>query len=185
MDHSVDDVNRNELDNLLSAEGNNDDIGNSDANIASLLQQLLVSTSSLQSSVDNINLQMNEMKDHRIDMQTDIDHLKKVVFNADMHGSLFNKPQHGHDNEAKNEERVQHDGADNDAGNDISNSKLDVGDNANNSNKPVLDKYSLNDDFDAEGYTFVNDDIDDDGNVYNNNEGHSVNSQRFSAAIFG
>ena len=118
---------------------------------------------------------MNEMKDHRIDMQTDIDHLKKVVFNADMHGSLFNKPQHGHDNEAKNEERVQHDGADNDAGNDISNSKLDVGDNANNSNKPVLDKYSLNDDFDAEGYAFVNDDIDDDGNVCNNNEGHSVN----------
>ena len=117
MDNSLDDVNRSDLDNLLSTEANNDDIGNNEASITNLLQQLLVSTSSLQSSVNNINLQMNEMKDHRIDMQTDIDHLKKVIFKADMHGSLFNKPKHGHDNEAKNEEHVQRDGADYDVGN--------------------------------------------------------------------
>ena len=175
------DVNRTDLDNLLANEDNSEDNGNDNININTLLQQLLSATTNLQSSVNEVNVTMHEMKQHQTDMQSKIDHIENVVFKADMHGSLFNKPRHGHDNEAKNEERAQHDGADDDVGNDINNSKLDVGndinnskldvgDNANNSNKPVLDKYSLNDDFDAEGYTFVNDGADDDGDV--NNEGH-------------
>ena len=52
---------------------------------------------------------------------------------------------------------------DNDVGNDTNNSTLDVGkvansptpDDGNNAVKPVLDKYNLNDEFDAEGYTFI------------------------------
>ena len=45
-----------------------------------------------------------------------------------------------------------------DVGSDANNAKPDVGDDANNS-KLELNKYDLNDEFDAEGYAFVNDDV--------------------------
>ena len=122
MDPNIDDVNRSDLDNLLTTEDNNDDIGNNDASNNTLLQQLLSATSVLQSSVNTINMQMNEMRSQRNDMQSNIDQLKKVVFSADMHGSLFNKLQHGHGIEAMNEESARIGGTDNDVGNDANNS---------------------------------------------------------------
>ena len=47
MDNNMDDVNRSDLDNLLTTEDNNDDIGNNDTSINALLQQLLSATASL------------------------------------------------------------------------------------------------------------------------------------------
>ena len=95
MDPNIDDVNRSDLDNLLTTEDNNDDVGNNDASVNTLSQQLLSATSVPQSSVNAINMQMNKMRSQRNDMQSNINQLKKVVFSADMHGSLFNKLQHG------------------------------------------------------------------------------------------
>ena len=95
MDPNIDDVNRSDLDNLLTTEDNNDDVGNNDASINTLLQQLLSATSSLQSSVNTINMQMNEMRSQRNDMQSNINQLKKVVFSADMHGSMLQFVEQG------------------------------------------------------------------------------------------
>ena len=174
------DVNRTDLDNLLANEDNSEDNGDDNVNINTLLQQLLSATTSLQSSVNEVNVAMHEMKQHQTDTQSKIDHIENVVFSADIHGTRFNQPKIGHGSDAMNEDSVQVDGANVsklDVGNEANNSKPDVGDNANdsNNNKPVLDKYSLNDDFDAEGYTFINDDVDDDGDVSNNNGGHGNN----------
>ena len=68
-------IDRDTVDNLLTAADSNENIGNNNANIDSMLQQLLAATTSLQTSVNNINIAMNEMKSQQNDMQTDIDHL--------------------------------------------------------------------------------------------------------------
>ena len=54
MDNNMDDINRDTLDNLLTVTDNNDDNGNNDISINTLLQQLLLTTTSLKASVDNI-----------------------------------------------------------------------------------------------------------------------------------
>ena len=167
------DVNRADLDNLLASEDNSEDNGNDSININTLLQQLLSATTNLQSSVNEVNVTIHEMKQHQTDMQSKIDHIENVVFSADLHGTRFNKPKIGHDSDAMNEDSMQVDGANIsklDVGNDANNSKPDVGNNANNSNSKLeLNKYDLNDEFDAEAYTFVNDN-DDNDDVKNKNE---------------
>ena len=83
MNINVDDINRDALDNFLTVEDNNEDIGNDDTSINTLLHQLLSATTSLQSSVDAINVKMIEMKNQQRDMQTNISHIEKVVFSAE------------------------------------------------------------------------------------------------------
>ena len=178
------DVNRTDLDKLLAKEDNSEDNGNDNININTLLQQLLSATTNLQSSVNEVNVTMHEMKQHQTDMQSKIDHIENVVFSADIHGTRFNQPKIGHDSDAMNEDSMQVDGANIsklDVGNDANNSKPDVGDDANNSNSKLeLNKYDLNDEFDAEVYTFVsnndNNDDNDDVKTNNNNDEHGNNN---------
>ena len=107
------DVNRADLDNLLASEDNSEDNGNDSININTLLQQLLSATTNLQSSVNEVNVTIHEMKQHQTDMQSKIDHIENVVFSADLHGTRFNKPKIGHDSDAMNEDSMQVDGANN------------------------------------------------------------------------
>ncbi len=177
----MEDVNSGTLDNLLAAADNNNNdnnIGNSDIDTISLLQQLLIATASLKASMDTFDVTMNEMKNHQTDMQATINHIENVVFSTEIHGTRFNKPQLGHDIDVMNEANIQIDGADNDVGNDTNNATLDVGNDANSSTpddgndavKPVLDKYNLSDEFDAEDYTFINNDVNNDGKMINNDD---------------
>ena len=64
MDRNADDIDRNDLDILLT-EDNNEDNGNNNASINTILQQLLSATTNLQSSANDINVTMNEMKSHQ------------------------------------------------------------------------------------------------------------------------
>ena len=96
MDNNMDDINRDALDNLLTVADNNDDNGNNDISINTLLQQLLLTTTSLKASVDNIDVKMSEMKSNQNDMKSNIDQLEKAVFKADIHVTQSNKQRHGH-----------------------------------------------------------------------------------------
>ena len=62
MDNNMDDINRDTLDNLLTVTDNNDDNGNNDISVDALLQQLLLTTTSLKASVDNIDVKINEIQ---------------------------------------------------------------------------------------------------------------------------
>ena len=53
--------------------------GNNDISINTLLQQLLLTTTSLKASLDNIDVKMNEMKNQQTDIQANINHIEKVV----------------------------------------------------------------------------------------------------------
>ena len=132
---------------------------------------------------------MNEMKSQQADMRTNIDQLEKVVFNTNnnMHGSQSNKQRHGHGLEVLNEGSVLNGGTDNDDGSDTNNSTHDDGnitnnnttlDDGNDAVKPVLDKYNLNDEFDAEGYTFLNNDVNNDGKVNNDDVHENDNNDK-------
>ena len=182
MDNNMDDINRDTLDNLLTVTDNNDN-GNNEININTLLQQLLSTTTSLKMSVDNIDVKINEMKSDQSDMKSNIDQLEKAVFKADVHVSQSNKQRHGHALEVLNEDGIQNGGSDNDDGSDTNSSTHDNGnitnndttpDDGNDAVKPVLDKYNLNDEFDAEGYTFINDDVNNDGKFNNDNVHENV-----------
>ena len=182
----MDDINRDTLDNLLTATDNNDN-GNNEININILLQQLLSTTTSLKMSVDKIDVKVNEIKSDQSDMKSNIDQLEKAVFKTNVHVSQSNKQRHGHALEVLNEDGIRNDGSDNDDGSDTNSSTHDNGnitnndttpDDGNDAVKPVLDKYNLNDEFDAEGYTFINDDVNNDGKFNNDNVHENDNNDK-------
>ena len=183
MDIDMDDVDKDTVNNVEAADSNMA-IG---TNNTILLQQLLAATTVLQESVQNINNTVNEMKSNQNDMRSNIDQLEKAVFNADKHGTRFNKQKHGHALEVLNEDGIQNGGSDNDDGSDTNSSTHDDGnitnndttpDDGNDAVKPVLDKYNLNDEFDAEGYIFLNNDVNNDGKVNNDDVHENDNNDK-------
>ena len=180
-------INSSTLDNLLAVADNNDGIGNNDVDTNSLLQQLLITTTSLKASMDTFGVAMNEMTSNQIDMQSNIDQLQKAVFKADTHVTRTDKQRYGHVLEVLNEDGIQNGGSDNDDGSNTNSSTHDDGNDANNNStpddgndavKPVLDKYNLNDEFDAEDYTFLNNDLNNDGKFNNDNVHENDNNNK-------
>ena len=178
MDIAMDDVDKDTVNNLEAADSNMT-IGANNANIDLTLQQLLAATTSLQESVKNIDNTINEVKSQQHDMRSNIDQLEKAVFNTDIHGTRSNKQRHGHALEVLNEEGILNGGSDNDDGSDTNSSTHDDGnitnnnttlDDGNDAVKPV--------EFDAEGYTFLNNDVNNDGKVNNDDVHENVDNDK-------
>ena len=127
MDNNVDDVNRDALDNLLTAADDNDDNGDDDVSVDALSRQLLLTTASLKASVDIIDVKMNEMKSDQNDMKSNVDQLEKAVFKADIHVTQSNKQRRGRALEVLNEEGALNGGSDDDDGSDANSSTRDDG----------------------------------------------------------
>ena len=118
MDSNTDNIERRELDILLTEddnEGNGDN--NASVNVNALLQQLLSATTNLSTTVNDVKNVMNEMKCHQRDMQVKIDLIDNVIFNTETHETRVNKPNFEHGVNVMNEASKQI--------GDITNSTLD------------------------------------------------------------